>query len=57
MRRRLWGDDDPEVVFGMGLVVARLEEDGGERLADTNNVDVGGLPCDWNKVISGIRHL
>ena len=31
-------------MFFIGLVVARLEEEGGKSLADMNNVVVGGLP-------------
>ena len=41
----------------MGLVVAHMEEDVGENLADTNNVAVGGLPRDWNKGLSGLCQL
>ena len=51
------GDDSPEVVFCMGLVVACLEEEGCKRLADTNNVVVGGIPCDWNEGLSGLCQL
>ena len=40
------GDDYTEVMFFMGLVVARLEEEWGERLMNTNDFVVGGLPRD-----------
>ena len=50
-------NDTPEVVFCMGLVVACLEEEGGKRLTDTNDVVVGGLPRDRDKGLSSLRQL
>ena len=41
----------------MGIGVARLEEEGGKRIADTNNVVVGGLPSGWNVGLYVLRQL
>ena len=41
----------------MGLVLARLEEDGGDSLVYMNNAIVGEIPCDWDEVISCLHQL
>ena len=51
------GYDAPEVLFCIGLVLARLEEEGGESLVDTNDVVVGDLTRDWKKGISGLHQM
>ena len=51
------GDDSPLVVLGMGLFISHLEENGGDGIADVNYVVMGGIPCDWDEGLSGLRQL
>ena len=41
------GNDSPKVVLRMGFILARLEEDGRDCLAEAHEVVVRGLAQDW----------
>ena len=40
------GDEPPEVLDAVGVIVHDLEEDGRKRVVDANEIVVGGLSCD-----------
>ena len=51
------GDNAPEFVFGVGLVVAYLEEERGESLSNIKDVVMGGISRDCDKGLSGLLQL
>ena len=40
------GDEPPEVLDAVGVIVRYLEEDGREGIVDANEIVLGGLSCD-----------